>query len=428
MRLASFSISKYRSIISSERLALGDFTVLIGPNNEGKSNILQGLISGMKILSNIQRLPVNVKAIPGATRILTRDLYSWESDFPKNLQVKNPLGTSVFEYHFELTPSEIVDFRSEVKSALNGLLPIRLSIGENTWSFEVTKKGPGGATLSKKWLAIARFISTRINPREIPTIRTAASSTALIDEMVARELKRLEASSDYQDALVQISNLQQPVLERLGNNLRDLVREFLPDVNSIRIVLPDRAQALRQNSRLYVDDGTETELKSKGDGVQSLTALALTRQAAADAAQGRELILAIEEPEAHLHPHAVHQLKKVLTEISLTQQVVVTTHSPLFVNKQSIGSNVIVNKKKAKRAATVKQIRDCLGVRMSDNLSAAAIVLICEGMTDKRSLQSLLPHLSTSLKAAIDDGVVAIDTMHGSSNLSYKASTFLDQL
>lgn len=402
--------------------------MLIGPNNEGKSNILQGLISGMKILSNVQRLPVRPRQLTGSTRLLVRDLYDWESDFPKNLQSKNPNGMSIFEYQFELTPSEIVEFRAEVKSSLNGLLPIRLSIGEDAWAFEVTKKGPGGAALSKKWLSIARFISTRINPREIPTIRTAASSTALIDEMVARELKRLEASAEYQNALGKISELQQPVLDGLGNNLRDLVKEFLPEVKSIRIALPDRAQALRQNSRLYVDDGTETELKSKGDGVQSLTALALTRQAARDAANGRELVLAIEEPEAHLHPRAIHQLKRVLSEISLTQQVVVTTHSPLFVNKQSIGSNVIVDKKKAKKATSVKQIRDCLGVKMSDNLSAAAVVLICEGTADKRGLDSLLRDLSSELRVALDDGVLVIDTMYGGSNLSYKASTFTDQL
>jgi predicted ATPase len=428
MRLVSFALSKYRSIISSERLALGDFTVLIGPNNEGKSNILQGLISGMKMLSNMQRLPPNPSKSAMSNRILVRDLYNWESDFPKNLQSRNPNGMSIFEYHFELTATEITEFRTEVKSSLNGLLPIRLSIGDDTWAFDVTKRGRGGPALSKKRLPIARFISTRINPREIPTIRTAASSTVLIDEMVGRELRKLEGSPAYQNALQKISSLQQPILENLGNNLRDQVQEFLPDVRSIRIELPDRAEALRRNSRLYVDDGTETELKSKGDGVQSLTALALTRQAAQDAAQGRELVLAIEEPEAHLHPKAIHQLKKVLTEISQTQQVVVTTHSPLFANKHSVGSNVIVDKKKAKKALSIGQIRDCLGVRMSDNLSAAEVILVCEGTADKRSLEALLPSLSTTIKAALDGGLIAVDTMHGSSNLSYKTSTFLDQL
>lgn len=428
MRLVSFSIAKYRSIISSEKLDLSDFTVLIGPNNEGKSNILQGLISGMKILSNMHRFPSSTLRSPRPSSYLTRNSYDWEEDFPKNLQSKHPGGVSVFEYQFQLTDAEILEFRSEVRSSLNGLLPIRLSVGAESFDFDVTKRGRGGPALSKKRNQIARFVSTRINPREIPAIRTAQSSTELINEMVARELEKLEDTRAYQDALEKISELQKPVLENLGSDLCDLVREFLPEVKSIRIELPDRAAALRRNSKLYVDDGSETELKSKGDGIQSLTALALTRQAGKDTAQGREIVLAIEEPEAHLHPRAIHQLKKVLSEISQTQQVVITTHSPIFVNKQSIGSNVLVEKKRAKKATAIHQIRESLGVRMSDNLTAAEVILICEGAADKKCLHALLPTLSKPLRDAIANGVLAIDTMHGGGNLSYKSASFIDQL
>ena len=51
MRLVQFSVTNFRSILKAERLPLGEFTVLVGPNNEGKSNILQAMVLGMEALS-----------------------------------------------------------------------------------------------------------------------------------------------------------------------------------------------------------------------------------------------------------------------------------------------------------------------------------------------------------------------------------------
>lgn len=51
MKLVSFSLQKYRSIQKAEKISLGSMTILVGPNNEGKSNILRGLVSGVALLS-----------------------------------------------------------------------------------------------------------------------------------------------------------------------------------------------------------------------------------------------------------------------------------------------------------------------------------------------------------------------------------------
>jgi putative ATP-dependent endonuclease of OLD family len=428
MRLVSFSLSKYRSITSAEKLALGDLTVLIGPNNEGKSNILQGLVAGMKMLSVLTSQGTTRTNAKISTSLLFRRLYNWDTDFPINLQSRFPDGVSIFDYEFELTETEVADFKDEVGSNLNGLLPIRLSVGASDWNFEVRKKGPGGPTLSRKRRSIARFVSKRINLREVPTIRTADKASELVDQMVSRELASLENTEEYQEAIKRINELQKPVLTQLSDDLSVALKSFLPEIKRIRIELPDRNEALRRNSRLYVDDGTETELRSKGDGVQSLTALALTHQAAQDAADGRELILAIEEPEAHLHPKAIHQLRKLLDDISSKQQVVLTSHSPLFVNRRDIRSNVIVNRNRAKSAQSMKDIRDSLGVRMSDNLTSAEVILLCEGECDRRALSAILRNLSPALKRMLNDGQIAIDTLNGGTNLPYKASLYLDQL
>lgn len=42
MKLVSFSVTNYRSITKAHKISLGQYTVLLGKNNEGKSNISNG--------------------------------------------------------------------------------------------------------------------------------------------------------------------------------------------------------------------------------------------------------------------------------------------------------------------------------------------------------------------------------------------------
>ena len=58
---------------------------------------------------------------------------------------------------------------------------------------------------------------------------------------------------------------------------------------------------------------------------------------------GRTSIIAIEEPESHLHPDAIHSLVDVINGVSENHQVVITTHNPLFVQRNAVSENVIVN-------------------------------------------------------------------------------------
>src|SRR4051794_15086711 len=110
MRLDVFSIQRYRSIITAERLRLGDFTVLVGPNNEGKSNILQALVVGMTELSRSagsrRAAPLIPQRMQGRE---TRD-YNWKRDFPRSLQESARVPTTIMNFDFSLTDEEIEEF------------------------------------------------------------------------------------------------------------------------------------------------------------------------------------------------------------------------------------------------------------------------------------------------------------------------------
>jgi len=422
MDLVSFSVTNYRSITKAYKLPIRRSTVLIGPNNEGKSNIVRALVISLEMLSRIGGVKIQRGRLRSSERY--NEFYEWQRDFPVSLQSKSPPGESIFNLELQLSELEVAEFETEVQSKLNGTLPIELTLGEKQAGFKVLKKGPGGPALSKKAEQIAQFISKRVNLSYIPAVRTAKSVHEIVGELVERELAAVESHAAYQDALKAVAKIQQPVLDKISASIKETLKEFLPNVREVRVSIPEeeRFRALRRACEIVVDDGTPTQLIRKGDGVQSLAALSIMRHASESSGAGRNLILAIEEPESHLHPNAIHQLKEVVAEIARKHQVIMTTHCPLFVDRTSIKSNVLVHNNKATPAKDGKQIQEILGVRASDNLQHAELILVVDGEEDRRSVAALQKEHSKPLAAALAQQGLGIESLQGGSNLSYKLS------
>lgn len=417
MQLVHFTVQNFRSITKAYKLPIDRSTILVGPNNEGKSNILKALVAAMRVLT--QR-----------TRVSHRPIYDWDQDFPVEQQDSQPEGESILIPEFQLNDQEISDFRQEIKSSLNGTLPLRIALGSRRFEVTVAKKGRGAKTLSGKSKHIAAFVADRLDFDYIPAVRTAESAERIVDAMVERELRVIESHPDYASAMTRIADLQQPVLAQLSSSIQQTLVKFLPDVKEVRVQISEdrRSRAMRRSTEIVVDDGTPTGLRFKGDGVQSLAALGIMRHASDHGARGKNLIIAIEEPESHLHPSAIHSLREVIEELAGKHQIVVTTHCPLFVDRANIKSNIIVENRKARPAKSVEEIREILGVRASDNLRHAELVLLVEGEEDRVVLSGLLPKASATLKTALKNGTIAIDTLGGGSNLSYKIGLLRDAL
>ena len=432
MKLVSFSVRNYRSITTTHKLKIKDSTILIGPNNEGKSNILKALVVVLGLISRLETSGFSRGRIYRRTRFrrYNNDYdYDWDRDFPISLQESDPNGSSVFNLEFRLAPEEITEFKQEVKSSLSGNLPIQITIGKDDPGFKVKKQGPT-ASLSAKSNEIAHFIGERLDFKYIPAIRTAESAQNIVNDMVARELMVVESDTKYVEALNEIEAIQKPILDKISSNIKETLTEFLPAVKDVQVTVSQeqRYHALRYSCDIKVNDGTATLLKYKGDGVQSLAALSLMRHVSERSAKGRHLILAIEEPESHLHPNAIHQLRRVLNEMSSKHQIIMTSHNPLFVDRHDISSNIIVTENKAAPAKNINDIREILGVRASDNLRNAEVVLIVEGEDDKIALSSLLSHASNKLRESLSNGILAIDSLLGGANLSYKLAQIRDVL
>ena len=100
--------------------------------------------------------------------------------------------------------------------------------------------------------------------------------------------------------------------------------------------------------------------------------------------------------------------------------MVITTHNPLFVQRNSVAENVIVNDGTAKPAKNIKEIRDILGVLPEDNLINASHVLVVEGEDDKIALTKILKSLSPTIKVALNKNTLVIQPLSGAGNLNYE--------
>lgn len=423
MKLVGFSVTNFRSITKAHKLPISDSTILVGQNNEGKSNILHALTASMELVRQhaVGRMR---RAPPQRYRGRGTGIYDWERDFPIQLQSKNPNGKSVFRLEFELADDEIAEFKAEIKSNLNGTLPIEVKIGQDYLpEFKVLKKGPGGPTLSRKAQQIAYFIGHRIDLTYIPAVRTSGAAVRVVEQMLEEELAVLEDDPVYQAALDQISKLQDPILKKIAAKITNPLKQFIPQIKDVSVSISQekRYRALRGACEIVIDDGIPTLLERKGDGVKSLAAISLLRGAKE---KGRASILALEEPESHLHPSAIHRLRDVIEELSLEHQVVITTHCPLFVDRNKISSNIIISNNKAIPAKNIAEVRNILGVKASDNLLHARLVLIVEGNEDKMALEAIFNYLSPVISKSMKDGGLYIDPSNGSGNLSYKLDSY----
>lgn len=352
----------------------------------------------------------------------------WKRDFPISLQERPRRTESVFRLEFSLNDDEVNEFRDEIRSALNGTLPIEIKFGKDGLSdIHVPKRGPGGTALSAKSSIIARYIASRISFNYIPAIRTEDESLAAVHEMLSSELGQLEGDPDYIAALDKIAELQQPILDRVSETIKESLSDFLPNIRNVSVRIPPAARrnALRTQIRVEIDDGSPTLLEYKGDGVKSLAALGLLKD---KRLAGGASIIAIEEPESHLHPGAMHSLREVIANISKNNQVVITTHCPLFVDRDNISNNIIIDGNGAKTAKEIGAIRRLLGIRASDNLVNAGYVLVVEGDEDVIALTSILSHESQAIAKALKQKNLVIEPIGGAGNLSYKLTLLSNAL
>lgn len=418
MKLISFSVSNYRSITRAHKIKIHDLTILVGKNNEGKSNIIKAISLSMNIIKKYSYFPH--RRPMGYYKYLDNGFdYVWQRDFPVSSQNKKKGSkNTVFELEFLLTEQELDQFNKFTKSRLSTSdFIIIIEIGEDNFpKLKVSKKGT--SKLNSKVLLINEFVAKNIVFNYIPAIRTESQAIDLIRDNLAQELKVVENNPEYINAINTINRLQREPLNGIAKKVQETLTTFIPSIQNVKIDIEEniRKSSLRRAVEVSIDDGVLTNIDYKGDGIKSLATLAmLTDRYNVE----QSSIIAIDEPEAHLHPGSIRQLNNILQGLVKDNQVIIATHNQLFINKKDIKSNIIVSSGKASPAKSIKEIRDVLGVKLADNLISCNYKLFVEGVTDKKIVEALLYKIP-KVKNALVNNEISIEALGGASKLLSK--------
>ncbi|WP_204262616.1 AAA family ATPase [Methylobacterium sp. BTF04] len=147
-------------------------------------------------------------------------------------------------------------------------------------------------------------------------------------------------------------------VKKLEETIEGFLQDNFPSIKLELNVPPPELKTILSAAQIYVDDGSRDLIDNKGDGIKRSLTFALLQtyvqnrdqQATTQleiheiVASRRPLIFLFEEPELYLHPRSQRVLFNTLAKISASNQVVVTTHSPLFFEPGVTASFIRVSK------------------------------------------------------------------------------------
>lgn len=334
MRLSKVKIENFRGINTLELELDRDVTVLIGENNSGKTSVLEALRLGLDAIRSDK-----------ACNFTEYDFYR---DKECNSLVSSKPIVLTF-YFFEsgehLWPENITQALNDVIVGSDySAIKLCLTAKYNTDTEELSQSwcfldDAGNEMVGKQsfirdlrrlrpffFLGALRAAKSEFNGQSIYWSSflknkdiDETTRKALEEELFMVNQKIVDAHSSFKDVTDEIKRIS------------DIVSLIRADSVTVDPVSPDVYKSLRYTEvNLLTGTDAKIPLGSHGEGTQSLSVLLLFNaylktRLKADVDKFADPIIAIEEPESHLHPNAIRAIWHLLKD--LPGQKVIATHS-----------------------------------------------------------------------------------------------------
>lgn len=375
MRIKTVTLHNFRSVLDGT-FDLHDYTMLVGANNSGKSTIISAL------------------------RIFYDNLKWTQDDLPK-LPGDHP--ESWIDITFGLSKEEEEQIAEKYRRA-DQLLVIRKLLKSSEREVKSTQsnlyavmdgKLEDGLFYGAKNVSSAKVGDIIYVPAlSLPDEHLKTSGQSALRDILNLVLKRVAAKSvKYQDILTALqafnleANQEGGFLRQLSEPLNKALGDWgvTLDLNIRQLSPEDVTKSLVQPSFKDTQLGdAQVNLDRIGHGFQRTLIYELLRFVPQFTDAGKEskkkeynpdyTLLLFEEPEAFLHPHQQETMGLNLRKLAQAdgQQVLITTHSPIFAGRVADDLKCIVRVKKTNGTTNIYQIDSTrLDALLGDGLGLA---------------------------------------------------------
>ncbi len=146
----------------------------------------------------------------------------------------------------------------------------------------------------------------------------------------------------------------------------------------------------------------------------------------------QDTIILLDDPGVYLHPSGQKDLLKTLEEISESNQIIFSTHSPFMIDLEKLERIRIVSKEEKKGTLieekfyesdydALQPIRASIGMTIGDSLFTTKKNILVEGYSDKLILEAMSKICSEKNENYIDPSEVSVLPVNGADKILYLA-------
>lgn len=415
LKITELEVENFRSILGATNLKpkINDFTVIVGANNTGKSNILRAL--QLFFSGHIDGKPY------GAT-----------IDFPKLSSPSTKAQTRI-TVTLKYTPSVLTKIESaviEIEKDLGATIKLdsnqikirQIFTRKNSESWQIIT--PRGIRSIKPHLMInlVNAIRTSVRFKYLPVGRNVTETIAkelsqdLISTIFRSFSGKVKTRAKVEALIGNLIEVLQPELESTGDELATGMAGVFQEIKKLRLHLPfSDLSTLLPTLMPDLQDSYSTPIEYKGAGLQTSSLIFFLKFLADHHPQRHNArvvyIWAIEEPESFLHPEKQRSVAKVLESFSQSVQTLVTTHSPHFLSRKAHAAINVVEKNRVSPFSTaiisnqIEAAKKSLGVSLLDSMHVYPFNIVVEGPSDEILIRNIWSKLSSEgrLRTSIDD-------------------------
>lgn len=431
MKLTHIKIKDFRSFYGEHEFTVGSgVNYIVGPNNCGKSNLARALAFALdphSVYVPERDRPIRDGAggQPAKTRITLT--FSVGNSAPEKTLLKRAEAYEVAARVKAGKPTTNPKSQTFAASGEVQLVRTFSTAGVGATTFGAKQVGVIALAsndklhleLEKQLAKVMRF-GVIHSGEDLESLLKGKFSEILqlvINDHLGAERARAEEARDvYQ------RTLQEELLKPLRDEIETRVAAMFPEISVADLVpdIPTVDETLSSVDVRLGDAQSTTQLTEKGTGVRGAVLVSML-QYMADQSR-RSMVLAVEEPEAFLHPAAQESIRGHLEELARRPEItlIVTTHSPYVISRTEDARISELRKRSdggTERVATIKgNARQSLVLGslyrdpgMADALEnslripeSASLIVVTEGYTDGLFIQE---SLAAAGKEGLLDGV-----------------------